>query len=132
MAFSVPVFPLTVNVYTGPWLTKVFRATTPGNLAVGRRVQNTLEVDADLQNLPGTILPVLLVPPLTDIRSGLIAPTGDILEIPAGSSRWYLACAVEDIGKGFANEHRYVACLQISHLVGGGGYAGCVWPVPMP
>jgi hypothetical protein len=48
----------------------------------------------------------LLVPALTDVR-GPQDPVGpDMVEVPAGSGRWYQVVFVDDIAKGFSNEHR--------------------------
>jgi hypothetical protein len=48
----------------------------------------------------------LMVPALTDIRGPQDTVSFDMVECPLGSGRWYRVCAVDDIGKGFANEHR--------------------------
>ena len=57
----------------------------------------------------------LLLPALTDVRYTGVGGTSDsfydIVEVPAGSARWYWVLSVDDAGKGFANEHR-VAELQ--------------------
>jgi len=74
----------------------------------------------------------LLLPALTDVRSGVVAAVPDFVEVPAGSGRWYQVYAVDDIGKGFANEHRIAVILAVSALVNPTAYAGIVWPVPIP
>lgn len=53
----------------------------------------------------------LLVPKLTDIRDRLHVGGSDTVEVPAGSGRYYEAVYVDDLGKGFANEHRGVLLL---------------------
>jgi hypothetical protein len=63
----------------------------------------------------------ILCPPFSDIR-GLLNPGGsDGVEIPPGSGRRYLVDQVDDIGKGFANEHRFALI-----------YPTGVWPNPIP
>lgn len=117
MAFSLPVFNLTCILRHGngdPQINSVC------NLAWGRRVQvsstggtNSIGIQA--------ITMSLLLPALTDVR-GRLAPGGsDIVEVPAGSGRLYTAEVVDDIGKGFANEHRCALILQASP-----------WPIPYP
>lgn len=132
MAFSVPDFPLSVSIYTGPWLSKVFRITTVGNLAPGRRNVNPMLGQDGGQN----IIPVdsiLLLPKLTDVRDAYCAGhVNDIIEIPTGSGRWYVVYGVDDFGKGFANEHRYAFITKIGQWIGGTVYAGLDWPTPIP
>lgn len=119
--FTLPTFNLHVRINrraTG-------RAGGPdvaamGNLAYGRRVANTSSSDQFTSGELGTGV-VLLLPALTDVR-GLICPGGpDFLEVPSGSGRWYISYHVEDIGKGFPNEHRAAV------LVPNGP-----WPAPIP
>lgn len=52
----------------------------------------------------------LLLPAGTDIRGPQDTGFADSVEVPAGSARWYGVYFVDDIGKGFANEHR-TACI---------------------
>jgi hypothetical protein len=75
---------------------------------------------------------IILLPPLTDIRSKIASGQSDMVEVPAGSGRWYGAAAVDDIGKGFPNEHRAAFLLQASSYLNPTVYAGLFWPVPMP
>jgi hypothetical protein len=123
MAFTQPAFNLTVNIWRA--------ATPPGtippdvtamcNLTWGKRV------NAPASGGTGAIgvvflAPVLLLPKGTDIRSDEKCSTGnDTCEVPAGSGRFYTVIYVDDLGKGFANEHRG-ALLQSR-----GG-----WPQPIP
>lgn len=74
-------------------LPAVFTSTIPQLEAALTRVQQTMSI---------------LVPKLTDIRGsqGGGAQLGDTAELPAGSGRFYLIQWVDDVGKGFANEHR--------------------------
>jgi len=48
----------------------------------------------------------LLLPPGTDVRGPQDTVSHDLVEVPAGSGRLYWVVAVDDIGKGFLNEHR--------------------------
>lgn len=132
MAFTVPEFPLAVDVYTGPWLTKVLRFGTVGNLALGRRgiVFPDFEIPAaNAWNGPH----YLLLPPGTDVRDlNCNQPDNDIVEVPSGSGRWYGVALVDDVGKGFPNEHRYAMIFKISQRVHATLYAGLFWPTPIP
>jgi hypothetical protein len=132
MAFTVPTFPITCDVFTGPWLTRFHRDTIPCNLAPGRRVfQNPLGED------PGQFLATaatqILVPALSDVRdfsTGVSHP--DVIECPSGSGRWYGVMLVDDLGKGFPNEHRVVTVTKIFELLNLTEYAGLNWPIPIP
>jgi hypothetical protein len=134
MAFTVPEFPLDVNVFTGPWLTRVFRLLCPGNLTWGKRGQVLPIDDSGPERTTFSPMMVLLVPALTDLRGKLTGDgsAGDVVEIPAGSGRWYGVAGVDDIGKGFDNEHRAAYVFQISEVIDPVNYAGLLWPQPMP
>ncbi len=127
MAFVIPEFPLTVNVFTGNNISVAARLQCPGNLAWGKRSGNTgFGISTPGFNNPFPWTMDLLVPALTDIRDfGTSSGTADALEIPAGSGRFYLAFHVDDIGKGFPNEHR---CAIVAKRVGPLGF----WPTPIP
>jgi hypothetical protein len=59
----------------------------------------------------------LVVPEGTDVRGLQDSLTGpDIVEVPSGSGRWYGVAWVDDIGKGYLNEHRTA---MIAGVVGG-------------
>jgi len=135
MAFTIPVFPITCEIYTGPWLTKVLRLSgVDCNLAYGRRSQISLAsaiipADGDCQ-IPMT----LLLPALTDIRdqASTGAGLGDLVEVPSGTGRWYSVYNVDDIGKGFANEHRAAVLFKLVEYFDPTHLAGSQWPTPIP
>jgi len=132
MAFTLPEFPLSVDVYNGPWLTKTFRLNTDANLAIGRRVIT----DAQFRNVGADVyngLVNLLFPPGTDVRdANCNVPANDIVEVPTGSGRWYGIAFVDDFGKGFSNEHRYALAYKISQNLDITRYPGLFWPTPIP
>lgn len=112
MAYRLPTFNLLCNIATGPATPTSVPPTPPYRIAgqtcqltYGRRVQviatgGTTSVGVLVQSMN------LLLPPLTDVR-GLQDTVGpDFVEVPAGSGRWYCVSGVDDIGKGFSNEHR--------------------------
>jgi hypothetical protein len=123
MAFVLPTFNITCNIYTWPL-----------NIPGGPRISPVCQLRAPAANNGGfgsgllavTQIIQLLLPPLTDIRDSFAAPinASDYVEVPAGSGCYYQVMWVNDIGKGFPNEHRYAT---LAKTTAGGG-----WPVPMP
>jgi len=79
------------------------------------------------QSTGGLIMQMtILLPPLTDIRDSFSTAAGSsrpIVEVPAGSKRYYGVTFVDDIGKGFPNEHRFACIIKLN------AYA---WPEPYP
>lgn len=116
MAYVLPTFNLNVNVWRGPQTLPPGGApdlTPIGNLAAGRRLP--------FDNTSAVLDMYLLLPAGTDIRSSINATDPDVVEVPAGSGRFYLVAFVDDLGKGFANEHRFAVLLQTG-----------TWPAPIP
>jgi hypothetical protein len=121
MAYSVPVFNITVTINRhatgkvgGPDVSSL------ANLAWGRRVAAPASGGTAMLGVV-FVSPVLLLPLGTDIRD-LYCPSGaDFVEAPAGSGRWYSVAVVDDIGKGFSNEHRAAVLVKSSP-----------WPQPIP
>lgn len=132
MSFVVPQFPIVCDIYSGPWSTRVLRvAAASCNLAWGRRVDAKLNVSPfDNQ---GMSTMTLLLPSGTDVRDLRCGAVEDVLECPSGSGRWYQCVGVDDIGKGFPNEHRGAIIQAIFDGAGGTGtYPGLLWPAPIP
>jgi len=122
MSYVLPTFNLNVNIWrnaSGPPAPPA--VTTIGNLAWGRRVQ-TGDVIAAIGTIGGAI--TLLVPAGTDVRDEGGGWGDDWVEVPAGSGRFYEVLWVDDIGKGFANEHRAAVLIKTA--------AFGQWPVPYP
>jgi len=121
VAFTVPTFNLVVNVWRqGNAPPAVPDAFFVCNLAWGRRVSSP-------QGLAGSAnepLLTLLLPAGSDIRGPQCVDPDTCVEVPAGSGRIYAVVGLDDIGKGFANEHR-AAVLQWTILFG-------FWPSPIP
>jgi len=134
MAFTLPDFNISVEIYNRtPFPPVTPRLTVMGNLAFSRRTaRSTFEWN---DNEFG-ILMYLLLPALTDVRDdssfGGSAASADIVQAPAGSGRFYLVTSVDDIGKGFPNEHRCALLQKVYADVGGTGtFPGVLWPRPM-
>jgi hypothetical protein len=121
MSFSLPTFNLSVKINReatgkigGPDVSAL------GNLAWGRRVSTPGVSSAATANQFATAM-VLLLPLGTDIRDGYCGSGPDYVEAPSGSGRWYRVAIVDDIGKGFANEHRAAVLFKVA-----------TWPEPIP
>lgn len=132
MAFNPPDFNMTCDIWTGPWLAKVFRETVDCNLANGRRVMQNFQDSFGIEVTPSSPNMGLLLPAGTDIRCYSIAGVVDVVEVPSGSGRWYETLAIDDVSKGFPSEYRLAQILQISQWHDPVLYAGCQWPIPIP
>lgn len=133
MGFTLPTFNLRCNIYTGPWATKALRIPDQQcNLAWGKRGNVLFFVNTDLELGAASPGMIILLPARTDIRCWLWYGTDDLVECPSGSGRWYSVAAIDDIGKGFANEHRAAWLTQISQWLDPTRYPGLDWPIPAP
>lgn len=132
MAFRIPQFNLTCDIYTGAAGTWPVPLSAFGAAARVSGVQCALVFPETpllyFQEFGGgfsnpDIASMILLPLHTDVR-GLqqVGVTPDGIECPAGSGRTYGVARVEDRGKGHANEHRVAVCFPI---VGG-------WNAPYP
>jgi len=134
MAFTVPNFNLPVNLWRAPAVvidppTLTFFA----NLSRGERVFTT-PVFADGTNELLAQM-ILLCPALTDIRPSDTAVYRDLVEVPAGSGRYYAVVAVDDTAKGFLNEYRFAVLFQFVNSISvstGNPWAAPGVPYPMP
>lgn len=133
MAFTVPTFNLSVKIWRNRGTGGSYAApdlTTVCNLSPGRRVMLTNAGTG----LTATLVQYMeiLLPKLTDVRADWNGQLGDLLEVPGGSNRFYLVLTVDDIGKGFSNEHRFALG---SYMTAGTNVFGVGLhpaPVPMP
>ena len=120
MAYRLPTFNLLCNISGPP------TAGTPGipsgpfrvyhkecQLTYGRRVQ-VASTGGTLQAGILTLTMNLLLPAGTDIRGPQDIGSFDMVEVPAESGRWYEVVGVDDIGKGFANEHRTASVFALA------------------
>jgi len=103
MPYALPTFNLACNLWHVPHpVTNPPDVISPCNLTPGQRI-------ADQNASVTQPCMYLLLPKLTDIRCQYEGVGGgdDLCEVPAGSGRYYTVIYVDDIGKGFANEHRF-------------------------
>lgn len=121
MAFNVPTFNIQCNLWHQPHVPPAAPdVVSDCNLALGRR-------GASAQGLyTSDHEPVmsLLLPPGTDIRGPQCVSGSDLVEVPAGTRRFYKVIGVDDSGKGFPNEHR------VGFIAWDDSIAN--WPSPIP
>jgi len=127
MAFRLPSFNLTVNIWrTTTPLTNPPDVVSTCNLSPGRLVTMQGEGAALSEAEAGSVQAYMIVrlPANTDIRDGFrtFLARGDTVEIPAGTLRYYYVWYVDDIAKGFTNEHRFALVVK----------ADAGWPEPIP
>jgi len=133
LAFTVPEFPLLANIFSGPppWVVTTPRlANIPCNLAFGKRVQS-YGLDRGGGGAIG-LPPTVLFPGGTDVRDLTSSTFADVIEVPAGSNRWYQVDTAEPAGLGFANWHVAVAVVKASVNIDPVPYVNLVWPTPDP
>lgn len=125
MAYTLPTFNLTVNVWHAHDLTTGPPAGAPDvvpscNLALARKYEGS-----------GPFAMHCYLPPLTDVRKPDVTNVDlvDIAECPAGSGRWYVIWCVDDVGKGFANEYRVAGLYPADEWTSDGAWN---WPTPIP
>jgi hypothetical protein len=124
MAYRLPTFNLQVNIWrfstplaNPPDVTSPCQLRYPGSRPAG-------DTDTDEPQQRAYVM-TLLLPPLVDIQDGFSPlPEGDVVEVPAFSGRYYRVEIVDDVAKGFPNEHRYAAISKADDLP--------PWPVPYP
>ena len=120
MAFKLPTFNLLCNisqpdVVDTPGIPDApYRIVDqPCQLTYGKRVQvastgGTAEVGVLVLTMN------LLLPAKVDVRGPQDVVSFDMVEVPAGSGRWYRVYGVDDIGRGFSNEHRTASILALA------------------
>ncbi len=124
MAYSLPTFNLHINVWRrGSAVFNPPDVTGMCNLTPGRRMLDPGRLPEP--SLPAAGCSYVLVPKLFDIRDDKVFPGHDNVEVPAGSGRFYSVGWVEDVGKGFPNEHRMAVLLW-------DGVSLPYWPGPIP
>lgn len=107
MGFRPPAFPLTASVWHnggvgGAYATPDLVLTV--NLSPGRRVLVAQALVSSPGQTPWFV--ELLAPMRSDIRAAWNGGVSDLVEVPAGTGRFYVVYAVDDVGRGFLNEYR--------------------------
>lgn len=113
MAYVLPTFNLTANIWRQALnpSTAPPTLTAPCALVYGRRTQLVIPQTTVLPNKWQAVGPYmmtmdLLFPAVTDVRGSQDTAGPDNIECPAGTGRYYHVLTVDDIGKGWPNEHR--------------------------
>jgi hypothetical protein len=131
MSFSPPTFNLTCNIWRVLGVGGAYAApdvTVNCNLSQGKRV---LVAGWGPVGHPAPYhFNELLLPALTDIRSLWNGTNQDLVEVPAGSKRFYTVTQVDDVAKGFPNEYRLAMMLYL--INGDPNLAGGPYPAPVP
>lgn len=132
-SFSMPVFNLSVSVWhtPGSHMPPPMPAdlTVMGNLANGRVAHLPVWLPRPPALSAQSMSSSLLIPKLTDIRDSSCSGGPDVVEVPTGSGRFYWVSYVDDIAKGFGNEHRWAVIQKIWTY---GSWAIYRWPSPIP
>lgn len=106
MAYTLPQFNLACNIGSGA-VPAFFIPRISGQscaLVYGKRVSEMTEVTT---GTVATLIMHILFPAGTDVRGReVVGGASDLIECPAGTGRWYTVASVDDIGKGWPNEHR--------------------------
>ena len=123
MAFVLPTFNMTCDIYTFPY--NFAAAPRIAAQICQLRAPNATSPQMASGLLAFTNAMMLLLPPATDIRDIYCAPinSADAVVIPTGTTCRYQVMWVNDIGKGFPNEHRFAIIAKINTGP---------WPVPIP
>lgn len=132
-SFALPVFNLPCNVWHKP--SSHMTGLGPPSAAVFCNLAN-----GRVSHLPGWVPRNPGIPPMTyqssalfpigtDIRDSSVEVNPDVVEIPAGTGRFYWVVYCDDIGKGFRNEHRWAVIQKVYQY---GIFAAYRWPSPMP
>ena len=124
MSFAVPTFNLLTNI----WHSTTNPPAAP-SLVVDANLQYARHDKVEIFNGQAGSVMYLLTPKLTDIRGVWEGIPSDIVECPAGTSRFYFVLQVDDVGKGFPNEYRIAIMEQITDTL---GQFGIPFPVPLP
>jgi hypothetical protein len=127
MGFRLPTFNIMANLWKNP----NDPSFGPPDVAVGcqLRAPGKQSVSLTTDPLAPTSLLVeweLLLPAGTDIADAFSSAfgVGDVVEVPAGSTRYYWVEIVDDVARGFPNEYR-IAYIRKTFDFG-------LWPRPIP
>jgi hypothetical protein len=123
VAYVLPAFNLSVGIWRDPHLPPLLPdLVIRGNLSPGEIGSMHDPVAVGAGQPLRFVLMWLRCPPLSDLRPFSLTPSADLVEVPLGSGRFYFVFDVDDVGKGFPNEHRFALLAK----------GGPTWPFPIP
>lgn len=111
MAYRLPTFNLTAKIWTGPQGVLPPAGAPRLTAACALWIYKTGMLLSPLQTA-GTIVVVCIKWPAgTDVRplygfNGGLVMSGDVVELPALSGRFYEIISVDDVARGYANQYR--------------------------
>lgn len=129
MGYKLPTFNLLCNIWDAydfavdpPAIDPSF-PNVPCNLQYARKM-----------HYPGNGIMFLLLPKGTDVEDATLLANSvvDIVEVPAGSKRWYCVMSVDDVMKGFPTEYRCAEIKKAYLVVDAGNHPLWNWPEPYP
>lgn len=112
--FPLPTFNLVANVWHGQPLGGPYPPAAPVDVTTDCQLAEWSRLNVHVTGAAVSLFIQIRVPKGTDLRGHLSASAEDIAEVPAGSGRFYSIFAVDDVGKGFANEYRCAYATQLS------------------
>jgi len=107
VAFQLPNFNITVNIWTGPNAPPFGAprvAAAPANLAWGKRVSSMSTGGTSTAGILVSTM-TLLLEATCDVRGFLSSTGSDCVEVPSGSGRYYRVWFADFIGIGSTNQH---------------------------
>lgn len=120
MAFRVPTLNILCNIGTPPIPNvpgiPAFPSRlrdVPCQLSQGRRSRSFSTGGTTTPGVPVQTCQ-LAVAKLTDIRGPQDTVSFDMVEVPVGTGRWYTVYFVDDVGRGFPNEHRVAGIIALA------------------
>lgn len=132
-SFNLPVFNLACYIWHTPGF-NMSHLPAPdlevlGNLANGRVAHLPVWLPRPPALASQSMSSSLLFPKNTDIRDSSCSGGPDVIECPKNSGRFYWVSYVDDIAKGFDNEHRWCVVQKVWTY---GSWSIYRWPSPIP
>jgi hypothetical protein len=129
MAFRIPTFNLTCNIWTDWTNQPIYPIVAAPRLSLVPCQLREMRT-AFLATTGQGMYMLLVLPKGTDLRGGNrftgVFVSGDAVEVPSGSGRFYECDAVDDVAKGFPNEYRTGAINPLAYHRAG------AWPIVLP
>lgn len=108
MAFQQPTYNILFNAWRSDHSPAIWPpdvAAAKGNLAWGKRVNTMSTGGTGSAGVPVTAM-TLLLEATVDLRDQWSTTGSDVVEVPAGSGRFYVVWTCDYIGLGFPNAHK--------------------------